>query len=583
MNWQKHFNIPTIEWAQIATQNADHGLVCSNKDGSYQLYGWHIPTGELRQLTFQPNDVTIGSISSDGQRVYYLHETQGEGVGHYFSVSFDGKIVDDLTPDLPAYSSFLFMESHTGNHFGFMSLNQYGYRIFAVDKTSDGTPSLHIESENLLVGPVFSHKGEMTVIASAERSQGTDFHLEAYDTASGQKIAELWDGAGTSIQPNLFSPLAGDTLILAASNQTGNFRPLIWNPFLGIRVDIEVDDLQGDVFPWGWSPDARRVLLYQVHEAQYQLYTFDINVDQLTKLHHPAGTLSDGNFAPNGNIFTVWEDSTYPKRLIELDGQRGRKLRDVLVVSDDIDGRNWESVTFKSDDETQIQAWLAKPEGEPPYPTIIHLHGGPNAVTTNHYDPISQTWLEKGFAYCSINYRGSTTFGSEFENAIIGKPGDLEIMDVVAGVKWLIAEGITDEKAVFITGRSYGGFLALMAMSKHPTLFAGGMVDSPLVDWVAMYDALPESLRDYQRKLFGENSVELQRKSSPIEYVDQISEPLIIFQPENDPRSPIHLTEKYAEQMKQQSKTVEFHVYATVSSEQQMGMTLNFVDKVLKS
>lgn len=581
-NWQKHFNILTIEWAQIATQNPDHGLICSNKDGAYQLYAWHIPTGELPQLTHQANGVTVGSISADGQRIYYLHDTEGDDIGHYFSVSFDGKAVDDLTPDLPIYSSFLFMESHAGNHFGFMSVNQYGYRVFAVSKASDGTPSLHIESDVLLVGPVFSHNGEMTVIASAERSHGTNFHLEAYDTASGQKISELWDGAGTSIQPNLFSPVMGDTRLLAVSNQTGNFRPLIWNPFTGIRIDLDLGDLGGDVMAWGWSPDGQKVLLYQLYEAQYQLYTYDLDADELTTLNHPAGTFSDGNFAPNGNIYTVWEDSTHPKRLIELDSQSGEKVRDVLVLSDETSGRAWQSVNFQSDDGTEIQAWLATPDSEPPYPMIIHLHGGPNAVTTNHYDPISQTWLEQGYAYCSINYRGSTTFGADFENAIIGKPSELEVMDVVTGVKWLIDEGIADEKAVFITGRSYGAYLALMAMSKYPTLFAGGIVDSPIVDWVALYDVLPESLREYQRQLFSENSTDVQRKSSPIEYVDQISSPLLIFQPENNPRSPIHLIENYVQKLTQNGKSVEYHPYKVVSSVKQMEIMSGFINQLIR-
>ena len=81
-------------------------------------------------------------------------------------------------------------------------------------------------------------------------------------------------------------------------------------------------------------------------------------------------------------------------------------------------GRPWSSVSFPSTNGANIQAWVATPEGDGPFPTILHIHGGPTAVTTEAYSPEAQAYLDHGFAFLSINYRGSTTFGKDFEQAI---------------------------------------------------------------------------------------------------------------------------------------------------------------------
>jgi len=588
--WKSRYPLPVIEWAQIATRNPQRGLICSNKDGNYQLYAWDVPTGKLAQRTFQRDGVTIGSISADGERIYYLKDSQGPGIGHYFSLSFDGTASSDITPDLPVYSSHLFTESHTGNHFGFLSVNQYGYRIFAVHKASGGTPSLHINSEQLIVGPIFSHDGEMTVLASSEHSPGTDFHLEAYDTNSGQKIREVWDGAGTNIQASLFSPLAGDTRLLASSNRTGEYRPFIWNPFTGVRLDLDMGETVGDIMPWGWSADGTRVLLYQVTKGDYQLYSYDIDAGQAIKLNHPPGTYSDGNFTADGSIYAVWEDAVHPKRLIELDGSTGEKIRDVLVLSEDVPGRAWQSITFEADDGTMVQGWLATPDGDAPYPLLLDIHGGPNAVTTNSFQTGTQAWLDHGVAVCHINYRGSTSFGGAFEAAVNGEPGRYEVADIAAGARWLIGQGIAQDNQIIVSGRSYGGFLALMALSQHAELFAAGIADSPIADWATLYESLPDTLKAYQRQLFGNQTdglTEAQQAASPITYAENLNAPLLILHPAKDERIASAQMQGYLDRLESLGKAYNLHTYdmeSVTASDTQidlMAIQLAFLHRVL--
>ncbi|MCC6800452.1 MAG: hypothetical protein IT325_10055, partial [Anaerolineae bacterium] len=49
--WKRRFRADSLLWATIAPNHPEHGLVCTNKEGAYQLYGWHVPSGQLHRLT----------------------------------------------------------------------------------------------------------------------------------------------------------------------------------------------------------------------------------------------------------------------------------------------------------------------------------------------------------------------------------------------------------------------------------------------------------------------------------------------------------------------------------------------------
>ena len=116
-----------------------------------------------------------------------------------------------------------------------------------------------------------------------------------------------------------------------------------------------------------------------------------------------------------------------------LDPITGRETRTILASGDVPPGRALRSVVVSDrPTATPLQAWLGVPDGEPPYPVVLETHGGPTAATVRQLPPAAQAFLDEGFAVLSLNYRGSTTFGREFEQAIWGRLGELEIEDMAA-------------------------------------------------------------------------------------------------------------------------------------------------------
>ncbi len=562
--WKKRYRAPGIAWSSVATQNKKRGLVCTNKDGIYQLYAWETDTNTLTQLTTQPAGVVNGIISADGEWVYYLLDAGGNEIGHYVRVPFAGGDAQDMTPDMTPYASFYITESHTGNVIGLMAVNDDGFQMYVIDNAVKGAPLFTYQIGSMAVGPMLSHNGEIAIIASTEKTGSTEFALEAYDVQSGNLLGELWDGKGTGISPAGFASAAGDMRFAGSSNANGFKRPFMWNPQTNERTDISSDEFAGDVTVWDWSDDGKRILLHQLHQANHSLYYYHVEENRVQKLTTPDGSAGGGGyFFDEDTLFVHWNNSSTPNRVIEIDYQTGEYVRNVIDLEVELPASiDWQSVTFESSDGTAIQAWLATPEGDGPFPTIVHTHGGPTAVQTNTYHPASQAWLDHGFAFFTINYRGSVTFGYDFQHAIYGNLGDLEVEDIEAGVKWLIDKGVADPEAILKTGGSYGGYLTLQSLGKKPDLWAGGMAVVAIADWAMMYEDQAGTLKGYQRALFGgtpEEKPEQHKKSSPITYAENIQAEVFVIQGENDTRCPSRQMKAYEEKLNNLGKSIQIH------------------------
>lgn len=566
--WKARFRAPRIAYTQLAKAAPERGLAAGNMSGAYQLYAWDVPTGELRQLTDRPSGQLSGSISPDGRYIYYLDDEQGNEIGHYVRVPFEGGEPEDVTPDMPLYSSWVINVSRSGDLLGFTVADATGFHTHLVDLGSDGSVSASrvlYSGKKLTFGPFLSTDSSISLLTTTERAEMQYFNMLALDTSSGEAIGELWDGPETSLKPLKFSPVEGDDRILATSNRSGNTRPLLWNPRTGERIDLDLGDVTGEVVPYDWSEDGKRVLLCQFERAVQQLYIYELESGSLTRLNHPSGTYgfyaSLGTyFGPSGEVFAQWQDSTHPPQVIALDADTGEQTRVVLIAGDVPRGHPWEPVSFTSSDGQQIQAWLGLPDGEAPFPVILHTHGGPESVTTEMFNPLSQAWLDHGFAFLSVNYRGSTTFGREFQQKIWGGPGHWEVEDMAAGYRWLVDSGVAVPDEVFLTGGSYGGYLTLLGLGKRPDLWAGGMAEVAIADWTMLYEDSADTIRGYQRALFGgtpDEKSEAYAAGSPITYVEAVRAPLLVIQGRNDTRCPDRQMEVYEAKMKELGKPIE--------------------------
>lgn len=566
--WKQRYRATAIFTTQLAKANPTRGLVIGNQSGKWQLYAWDVPSGQLHQITDASTGQMSGVLSSDGRYIYYLQDKDGNEIGHYVRVPFEGGTPEDVTPTMPAYSSIFLDGNHSGNSIGYAFATRDGFDVYCQSVDASGklaAPRKLFHHERILVGPALSCDGEVAVVQTTERTVDQHYNLIAFDTTSGERFAELWDGPDASLEFVMFSLVRGDLRLLATTNRYGVKRPFIWDVRTGQRIEFNLGDLEGEVLPVDWSTDGRCVLLCQFSAAVQQLYTYDLESSVLTKLRHPQGSydfwISVGTyFGPANEIFAQWSDSEHPSQLIALDATTGEKTRVVLAAGEVPPGRAWRSIHFPSSDGQIIQAWLGVPDGEGPFPLIFHTHGGPEFAMTDMFHPGSQAWLDHGFAFVTVNYRGSTSFGREFQEKIWGGPGHWEVEDMVAARDWLVAKKIADPEQILLKGWSYGGYLTLQALGKRPDLWAGGMAGIAVADWAMMYEDAADTLRGYQVALFGgtpQEKPEQYAASSPITYAENVQAPVLIIQGRNDTRTPARPVEHYEAKMRALSKDIE--------------------------
>ena len=115
-----------------------------------------------------------------------------------------------------------------------------------------------------------------------------------------------------------------------------------------------------------------------------------------------------------------------------------------------------------------MHVFIAEPPAQAPHPTIFIVHGGPSSHDQDAFYPGVQAWVDHGFAVVLANYRGSTGYGKEWRDAIVGRVGLTELEDLAKVYNRVIADGIADPKRIVLSGGSWGGYLTLLGLGTQP-------------------------------------------------------------------------------------------------------------------
>ena len=121
------------------------------------------------------------------------------------------------------------------------------------------------------------------------------------------------------------------------------------------------------------------------------------------------------------------------------------------------------------------------------YPVIVHVYGGPHALTVNSSPrgSVLQQWLaDQGFIVVSLDGRGTPRRGRAWERAIKNNLIAIPLADQVAGLQALgekYAE--LDLDRVGITGWSFGGYFSAMAAMRRPDVYKAAVGGAPVCDF----------------------------------------------------------------------------------------------------
>jgi dipeptidyl aminopeptidase/acylaminoacyl peptidase len=547
-------------------QAPDRIVFESTQSGVWQVHCWDAATGVKRQVTDHPVGVITGMPTLDGSGVVYWQDETGSEAGRWYVVPFEGGEARPLLDGVP--QGWNQGAAQAGGVIAAAVSDRDGFAVYV---SVDGEPAKEIvrSTEGITIagdeGGGFnrgglSADGSLLCIEHAEHGDLLHPALRVVDPRTGTIVAERVD-PGLALHAAAWSPIPGDQRLVVVHERQGEDRPAMWDLATDTWTDLPLD-LDGVVELGDWYPQADALLLLNLVEGRHRLIRYELSSGSSTPLETPPGTVFSARVRPDGR---VWFRLTQGERAaIVLDDTGAEVLR---AEGDRApEGRPYESWRFDNGEGDSVHGFFVSPEGEGPFPVIMLVHGGPTWLDTDRFSPEVQAYVDAGFAVGMVNYRGSIGYGQEWRDTLVGNIGGPELVDVNAGLADLVARGIADPDRAVIGGWSWGGYITLMEVGKHPELWRCGIAGVPVGDYELSYDDMSPELQAYDRALLGgapDEVPELMRDRNPINFADQVTAPVMFIIGENDSRCPYRQAMAYVDKLKDRGHPHQVYLFGT--------------------
>ena len=465
-HWQCGFFNPSIQYIFTARRASDRSIVVSNQSGKFQLHAYDFETGQNRQVTKKPYGALFGSISPDGEYVYYLNDQTGDEHGHFVRSPFSGGKVIDITPNIPPYFSYTLSSNEHNDVLCFTAAFARENRVYLVPFSSvgnPGTPKVIYQSTASLSEPIMSLDSAYTCITKMDTDKKHGSKLILIENATGKILKRSILHILGSSTPLAFSQKPTEHKVLALSNTSGHYRPVLYDFNHKKVFEIAHFSFRGDVFVLQWDEEKDTFLLCDVYKAHHRLFLYNIRTKKAARVGPTTGSFNlhfdSVASLKNSSFLLKWNDFNTPSHLLKLKAPRYTSWNEAHASAVRSPTKySVRSVWFRSSDGERIQMWVALPKNiKGSVPFVIDIHGGPHGVISDEYSPEAQAWLANGFGYCTVNYRGSVGFGKSFEEKIYGNPGYWEVEDIVAARNWLVKNRCANPEQIVLSGWSWGG------------------------------------------------------------------------------------------------------------------------------
>ncbi len=172
-------------------------------------------------------------------------------------------------------------------------------------------------------------------------------------------------------------------------------------------------------------------------------------------------------------------------------------------------------------------------------PTVLLIHGGPEAAFGEALFLDTQLLCEAGFGVLLVNPRGSRGYGADHQHAIRGDWGGIDADDFLAAVDLAVARGLADPDRLGVGGLSYGGFMTTWLVG-HCDRFKAAVAENPVTNFVSFYGTSDVGLTFAPVIMGGpiETDFDQYVRSSPVTYAERVTTPTLLIVSDQDRRCP---------------------------------------------
>lgn len=239
-------------------------------------------------------------------------------------------------------------------------------------------------------------------------------------------------------------------------------------------------------------------------------------------------------------------------------------------------------IRYKARDGMVIPGYVTMPKGKGPFPLIVQHNGGPAVNGMVSYDEWGQMLANAGYMVFHPENRISVGWGQKHFDAGYMQHGLAMQDDKDDGVKYLIEQGLADPNRVAFFGWSYGGYSALVSLSREEQLYqcaiAGAAVADAEKQYLGRRDPTLKTLDEWNRHRGGTTV-------NPISEVAKVNIPLLMIHGDVDRRVMYYHLKDYQKAFEAAGKTGEFitlkgadHFYNTLMFTHQQQLYTKMLD-----
>jgi dipeptidyl aminopeptidase/acylaminoacyl peptidase len=271
------------------------------------------------------------------------------------------------------------------------------------------------------------------------------------------------------------------------------------------------------------------------HSGDWQFYRLSTSKGEPERLTSGQGE-HHAYLSPDEKTLAILSSTgNRPTQLFLQDNRPGAVPRAVTEsISQEFLSYPWretEIVYLPASDGARVPARIFRPR-QPVTggPGVIFVHGaGYLQEVTYGWSGYVREYMfhnllaDRGYTVLDIDYRGSSGYGRDWRTAIYRHMGGRDLEDQVDGARYLVSACGVDSARIGIYGGSYGGFITLMALFKHPGVFACGAALRSVTDW-AHYSHW------YTARILNTPQTDSLAyvRSSPIYFAEGLADPLLM-------------------------------------------------------
>jgi dipeptidyl aminopeptidase/acylaminoacyl peptidase len=574
-------------------------LFSSNGSGVFNAYSVPVRGGKPTQLTQARTEATFAvSYFPKDERILFTRAPGGSEHSHLYVRELNGQ-ERDLTPGEAHTARFLGWKGDDGSAF-YVLTNERDARFFDLyryDVKTYARSLLYQNDGNYQVAAI-SRDEKWIALGKPRTLADSDIHL--YEVAK-KEHKHITPHQGTaSYTVSEFDP--GSTALYLLTDDGSEFsRVARYVLATGKLEDVErVDwDIQSTAFS---SKGAWRVTTVN-EDGSTVIRLHDVKAGRLVKLPQlPGGSITTVSIARSEKRLAFYLDGERsPSNLYVYDFTTRKATRLTASLSPELDAEDLvegQVVRFKSFDGLEIPNILYKPHQATPEnkaPAVVWVTGGPGGQSRKGYMALSQYLANHGYVVLAINHRGNSGYGKTFSTADDQKHGREPLRDCVEAKKYLARLPYVDERRIGIAGASYGGYMALAALTFHPDVFQAGVDAFGISNWLSALEGFPPEREAFREALFQEMGDPVKQRQmlediSPIFHMEKIQKPLLVIQGAQDPRVPKKDADALVQALKKNGVPVDYllladegHGFTQKKSEVEATQrVLSFLDQYLK-